>query len=120
LITLYGIKNCDGVKKARRWLDANGILYTFHDFRSHGLEPCLLDSWLQELGWQQLLNRRGTTWRLLPEQVRGGVDAGAARQLMLDNPVLIKRPLLDLGDERRLGFDESMYQQFFSARAGRQ
>ena len=119
MITLYGIKNCDSVKKARRWLESNGIAYSFHDFHSDGLEAQLFDRWLQEIGWQQLLNRRGATWRGLPERVRAEVGAATARQLMLDNPTLIKRPLLDLGAERRPGFDASAYQQYFSAHAAR-
>ena len=93
LITLYGIKNCASVKEARRWLDSNGVDYEFHDFRVQGLDAKQLDGWLQALGWEALLNRRGTTWRRLPEALRVNISAAAARKLMLEHPALIKRPL---------------------------
>ena len=117
LITLYGIKNCDSVKKARRWLDSNDIDYRFHDFRAHGLDPTQLDAWLQELGWEALLNRRGTTWRRLPEVLRADMNAVSARKLMLDHPALIKRPLLHAHRVGTLlGFVEAEYRQYFFPR----
>ncbi len=111
MITLYGIKNCDTVKKARRWLDDNGVAYRFHDYRADGLDRRRLGQWVDELGWETLLNRRGTTWRKLPEAVREGIDAATAVQVMLDNPAVIKRPLLDAGTQRVAGFDAEIYRK---------
>ena len=111
VITLYGIKNCDTMKKARRWLDDNGVAYRFHDYRVDGLDRRQLRRWVDELGWETLLNRRGTTWRALPEPVRETLDAAGAVKLMLDNPAVIKRPLLDTGKRRLVGFDPEIYRQ---------
>lgn len=115
MLTMYGIKNCDTVKKARRWLEANQIEYRFHDYRVDGLERELLDTFIAELGWEALLNTRGTTWRKLDESVRARIDnADAAAGLMLEMPAIIKRPLLCApGKPMLLGFSESSYQQFF-------
>ena len=109
MITLYGIKNCDTMKKARAWLDEAGIGYHFHDYKKDGLDAALLDQWLANPGWDALLNRRGTTWRKLPDDVREQINETSARQLMLDNPSIIKRPLLDLGDQKILGFSADEY-----------
>lgn len=114
MIRLYGIPNCDTVKKARRWLDEQGIDYSFHDFKKQGLAEDLLRAWVAELGWDALLNRRGTTWRKLPEEVRAGIDESAAIQLMLDNPSLVRRPVLDTGSARHLGFSADRYQEIFA------
>lgn len=111
MLTLYGIKNCDTVKKARAWLERNGIAYRFHDFRSDGLDAKLLQRWTDQLGWEALLNRRGTTWRNLPESTRATVDAVRAQKLMLEQPALIKRPVLDDGKVSSVGFREAEYQQ---------
>ncbi|HEY5717861.1 MAG TPA: ArsC family reductase [Motiliproteus sp.] len=113
MITLYGISNCDTIKKARKWLEAAGIDYHFHDYRKDGLSDTLLSAWCDELGWENLLNRRGTTWRQLPETDRDGIDHARAIQLMLAQPALIKRPLLDLGSARKLGFNPADYQTYF-------
>lgn len=94
---LYGIKNCDTVKKARRWLDEQGVEYHFHDFKKDGLSPDKLAEWEQALGWSTLVNQRGTTWRKLPEDVRGNMTAQSAHQVMLDNPSIIKRPVVEWG-----------------------
>ncbi|TNE83677.1 MAG: ArsC family reductase [Gammaproteobacteria bacterium] len=101
---LFGIKNCDTVKKARKWLDDNGITYDFHDFKKDGLDDALLAHWEQTVGWELLLNRRGTTWRKLPEDVRDNISAQSAHQLMLDNPSIIKRPVAEQGDSVSVGF----------------
>ena len=111
--TLYGIKNCDTVKKARAWLDRQGVEYHFHDFRADGLQPALLQRWLDQLGWEALLNRRGTTWRQLPEATRAGIDDKRAQALMLEQPTLIKRPVLDDGSVSQVGFNEADYRQRF-------
>ena len=117
MITLYGIKNCDSVKKARHWLDSNGVEYEFHDFRIQGLDPKQLDGWLRELGWEALLNRRGTTWRRLPEVLKADMSTAAARKLMLEHPALIKRPLLHAQRVGTLlGFVEAEYRQYFFPR----
>jgi arsenate reductase len=101
---LYGIKNCDTVKKARKWLDEQGIDYEFHDFKKDGLQSELLFRWEQAVGWETLLNRRGTTWRKLPEDVRDTIDAQSAHEIMLENPSIIKRPVFENGGDVRVGF----------------
>lgn len=109
-ITLYGIPNCDTVKKARKWLEANGVEYRFHDFRKDGLEQADVKRWLDALGWDTVLNRKGTTWRNLPEATRSGVDAKSVLPLLLAQPTLIKRPVLVSGDAVRCGFSADDYQ----------
>jgi arsenate reductase len=109
-ITVYGIKNCDTVKKARRWLEERDIDYRFHDFRSDGLEEKQLKKWIKALGWETVLNRRGTTWRKLPEKTRDGVTAEKAVALMLEQPVLIKRPIVENGKDILIGFDAEAWQ----------
>ena len=114
MLTMYGIKNCDTIKKARRWLEAHQIEYRFHDYRADGLERAQLDTFIAELGWQALLNTRGTTWRKLDESLRNSIDnADAAAALMLEMPAIIKRPLLCApGQPMLLGFSESSYQTY--------
>lgn len=98
-ITLYGIPNCDTVRKARAWLDERGRRHHFHDFKKVGVPANRLDAWLQALGWEQLLNRKGTSWRQLDEAVRAGVvDRAGARQVMLATPSTIKRPVVEWAD----------------------
>ena len=113
MTTLYGIKNCDTVRKARRWLDDNGIEYTFHDVRSDGLDKKMLQTWEKQLGWEQLLNRRGTTWRRLPDDIREGIDRARAIQVMLDNPAIIRRPVLAVGRQLYQGFNPDTYGEIF-------
>lgn len=113
--TLYGIKNCDTVKKAKSWLEQANLEYRFHDFRVDGLERNQLKHWCDELGWEQLLNKRGTTWRKLPDDLKTEVDEEHAIQLMLDYPAMIKRPLLDTGTQRVLGFKADTYRQIFQS-----
>lgn len=113
MIKLYGIKNCDTVKKARRWLDEQKISYSFHDYQVQGLNREQLLAWIKELGWQTLLNTRGTTWRQLPAEMKLELDEQKALELMLQKTSLIKRPLLDLGEQRIVGFSELEYQQRF-------
>ena len=93
--TLYGIKNCDTMKKARAWLESRGVKYEFHDYKSAGVDRQALERWCKELGWESLLNRAGTTFRKLPEADKQGLDAHKAKTLMLIYPSLIKRPVLD-------------------------
>ena len=94
MLTLYGIKNCDTVKKARHWLEAHGIAYQFHDFRQDGLEQKRLQSWIKALGWEAIVNKRSTTWRNLADKDKAISDAQQAVKLLLANPTLIKRPVL--------------------------
>ncbi|GGY31972.1 hypothetical protein GCM10011297_00930 [Bacterioplanes sanyensis] len=114
MVTLYGIKNCDTMKKARTWLEQHNIEFAFHDYKKDGLPEALVDQWLQELGWEALINRRGTTWRKLPEELRDAMDTASARAVMLDNPSIIKRPLLETGNGKHLGFKAEHYQQLFN------
>lgn len=114
MVTLYGIPNCDTIKKARKWLEANGTEYRFHDFRKDGLDAEQLQSWADELGWEVLLNKRGTTWRQQPDEVKNNIDATSAIALMLEQPAMIKRPVLDLGTQRKVGFKDTEYATFFS------
>jgi Spx/MgsR family transcriptional regulator len=113
VITLYGIRSCDTVRKARRWLDQHGIDYHFHDLREDGLEPARVAAWLAALGNEKLLNRRSTTWKALPAADREAVDDRRAEALILDHPTLVKRPLLDTGSELHAGFSPADYQRIF-------
>lgn len=108
-VTLYGIKNCDTVKKARSWLEENGVNHRFHDFRQDGLDDKQAKAWLQELGAELLINRRGATWRNLTDVDKARVDAA----LLVQYPTLIKRPVLDTGKHRHLGFNPGDYQKIF-------
>jgi len=115
LITLYGISNCDTVKLARRWLDAHGIEYRFHDFRADGIEPAQVRAWLDELGWETLVNRRSTSWKQLDAATRTGMDNQRALAAIMAQPTLVKRPLLDTGHQRHAGFTAADYQRLFRA-----
>lgn len=111
MVVLYGIKTCDSIKKARRWLEQNGIEYRFHDYRSDGLDHMLLQSFADSLGWEALLNKSSTSWRQLSEEQKTGLDTETALALMLATPTLIKRPLLDTGAKLILGFKD--YERHF-------
>ncbi|MGS4678857.1 ArsC family reductase [Enterobacter soli] len=115
MVVMYGIKNCDTIKKARRWLETHGVEYRFHDYRVDGLDAEFLHTAIAELGWEALLNTRGTTWRKLDESLRASInDASSAAKLMLEMPAIIKRPLLCApGQPMLLGFSDSLYQTFF-------
>lgn len=104
MIALYGIPNCDTVKKARTWLDANGIAYTFHDYKKEGADPARLAKWADAVGWEPLLNRAGTTFRKLDEADRSGIDAAKALALMAAHPSLIKRPVVEYRGGLLVGF----------------
>lgn len=111
-ITVYGIANCDTVKKARAWLSERDLAYTFHDFKKQGVPSEQLPAWIARLGWEPLLNRRGTTWRRLsaPEQA-SACDAASAARLMQQQPSVIKRPVVDWGDALTVGFDPEAWNQ---------
>ncbi len=112
-VVVYGIANCDTIKKARAWLNQRGIDYRFHDYRKAGLSAAQLEPMLDQLGWEAMLNRRGTTWRGLPEATRAGIDRDSAAALMLDNPAIIKRPILAHAETLHLGFSEQQYREIF-------
>ena len=111
---LYGIRNCDTVKKARKWLDEHGVDYEFHDFKKDGLSSEKLGQWEQAVGWETLLNKRGTTWRKLPDEVRDTISAQSAHQIMLDNPSIIKRPVVERGDGVSVGFNADDWSAWLS------
>ena len=113
MVILYGIHDCDTVKKARAWLEERAIPYTFHDFRKNGLNPVMLRTWVDEFGWETLINRKGTTWRKLPEETRQNMDEATALAVMEDQPSIIKRPLLDMGSRHVVGFAPDTYRQLF-------
>ena len=112
--TLYGIPNCDTVKKARTWLEGRGLDYVFHDYRKAGIDRASLERWCNEHDWQVVLNRAGTTFRKLPEADRAELDQDKAIDLMLAQPSMIKRPVLDLGDRRIVGFKPEIYAAAFA------
>ena len=114
MVTLYGIKNCDTVRKARRWLADHAIDYRFHDLRADGLSRSQLSAWATDLGWEALLNRRGTTWRQLPATQRDALDCAKTVDLMLNHPALIKRPVLGIDKRHYLGFKDDQYAELFS------
>ena len=115
-ITIYGIKNCDTMKKARAWLDTHGVDYAFHDYKAVGIERERVEQWAKMVGWETLLNRSGMTFRNLPEEDKQGLDATKAMALMLAHPSMIKRPILDLGGGKLLvGFKPEYYRSAIAA-----
>lgn len=114
-VTMYGIKNCDTIKKARTWLDTQGIAYDFHDYKASGIDRSSLEKWVDALGWEVLLNRAGTTFRKLPDADKAGLDAAKAIELMLAQPSMIKRPVLDDGGRLLVGFKPDLYAGHFGA-----
>jgi arsenate reductase len=108
-ITIYGIKNCDTMKKARAWLDSHGVAYNFHDYKSEGIAKDTLKSWSGELGWENLLNRAGTTFRKLPDAEKKDLNERKALSLMLAQPSMIKRPVLDISRKLLIGFKPEIY-----------
>ena len=108
-ITIYGIKNCDTMKKARAWLDGHGVPYGFHDYKTAGIAKDRLKQWSEALGWEALLNRAGTTFRKLPDADKEGLNERKALALMLAQPSMIKRPVLDLGGKLLVGFKPDIY-----------
>ena len=112
-VTIYGIKNCDTMKKARAWLDGRGVAYDFHDYKTAGIERSALEGWAREAGWETLLNRAGTTFRKLPEKDRDGLTEKKAIALMVDQPSMIKRPVLEVGGKLLVGFKPEQYEKAF-------
>jgi arsenate reductase len=108
-ITIYGIKNCDTMKKARAWLDQHGVAYGFHDYKAAGIERASLEGWARKVGWEVLLNRAGTTFRALPEKDKDALTEKKAIALMAAQPSMIKRPVLDVGGKLLVGFKPEQY-----------
>ncbi len=108
-ITMYGIKNCDTIKKARAWLDARGVAYAFHDYKTAGIDAPRLKAWCHEVGWDTLCNRAGTTFKKLPEEEKTDLDEAKALRLMLAQPSMIKRPVLDIDGQLLVGFSADEY-----------
>jgi arsenate reductase (glutaredoxin) len=113
-VTIYGIKNCDTMKKARTWLDKKGVAYEFHDYKTAGIDRARLESWASQIGWETLLNRSGTTFRKLPEKDREGLDERKAVALMQAQPAMIKRPVLDVEGKLIVGFKPDRYDEILS------
>ena len=113
MTTLYGIKNCDTVKKARDWLDKKNIVYQFHDFRVDGIDEIQIKNWIAEIGLETLVNRRSTTWKELDDATKNNFSEKNATAIILENPTLIKRPLLDTGKRKHVGFKDTDYTQIF-------
>jgi Spx/MgsR family transcriptional regulator len=114
--TIYGIKNCDTMKKARAWLDAHKIAYQFHDYKTAGIERGVLDGWARDIGWETLLNRAGTTFRKLPDKDKEALTEKKAVALMMAQPSMIKRPVLDIGGRLLVGFKPELYEKVFGPR----
>ncbi|MFH3479914.1 MULTISPECIES: ArsC family reductase [unclassified Xanthobacter] len=116
-VTLYGIKACDTMKKARIWLDGHGVAYAFHDYKTQGIGRARLSGWVEKAGWTTLLNRSGTTFRKLPEAERADLDAEKAIALMLAQPSMIKRPVLEMGETLLVGFKPEAYAAAFDGKS---
>ena len=114
IVTIYGIKNCETMKKARAWLEEHGVPYAFHDYKLEGIERTRLEGWARDVSWEALINRAGTTFRKLPEVNRADLDKEKAIALMLDQPSMIKRPVLDAGGRLLVGFKPELYADAFA------
>lgn len=115
-VTIYGIKNCDTMKKARAWLDKRGVAYAFHDYKSEGIDRPKVETWAREVGWETLLNRAGTTFRKLPDKDKAALSEKKAVALMLAQPSMIKRPVLEGRGKLLVGFKPEDYAKAFAAR----
>ena len=114
MIKMYGIPNCDTIKKARKWLKDNGIDYDFHDYKKSDIPEKELKLWVKTIGWEILLNRRGTTWRKLDDSVKENIDEASAIQVMIENPSAIKRPVLKIDNQLLVSFSEDTYKEAFN------
>jgi arsenate reductase (glutaredoxin) len=113
-VTLYGLASCDTTRAARKWLDAHGVAHTFHDVRADGLTKGLVEGWVKLLGWEKVLNKASTTWRELPDADKSDLDTNKAVVLLLANPTLVKRPVMDRSGELSLGFKAENYGKLFT------
>ena len=116
MVIVYGIKNCDSVKKACAWLTRNNIEFQFHDFRKDGLTLAKIQQWTKIVDWEKLLNRRGTTWRKLCDSNKANITMAQAQKLMVEKPTLIKRPVIENGKHITVGYSQDSYIEFFDAR----
>ena len=114
MITMYGIPSCDTISKAKKWLTNNNIEFEFHNYKKSGVPEKELKNWVKQLGWEVLLNKRGTTWRKLDDSVKESVDTKSAIQIMLDNPSIIKRPVLNIDNSYTVGFSDDAYKKLFA------
>ena len=112
-LTIYGIKNCDTMKKARAWLDDHGVSYEFHDYKAAGIDKGKVEGWVKKVGWETLLNKAGTTFRKLPDKDKEDLTEKKAIALMLAQPSMIKRPVLDIGGKLLVGFQPEQYAKTF-------
>ena len=109
VVKIFGIKNCDTMKKAFKWLDAQGIDYDFHDYKKDGVDEAVLTQAIEQYDWETVINKRGTTWRKLPDDVKDNMDAARALEIAKENPSIVKRPLLDYSGELVVGFNTDTY-----------
>jgi len=114
-VTIYGIRNCDTMKKARSWLDGQGVAHAFHDYKASGIDKATLEGWAKKVGWEVLLNKAGTTFRALPDADKSDLTERKAIALMLAQPSMIKRPVLDRGGALLVGFKPDQYEKLFAA-----
>ena len=114
MIKIYGIKNCDTMKKAFKWLDTHGIQYEFHNYKKNGIDTRALQIAIDQHGWENVINKRGTTWRQLPDETKETMNAKTAITIATDNPSIVKRPLLIIADTSYLGFKNDLYQKIFA------
>jgi arsenate reductase (glutaredoxin) len=114
MTTIYGIKNCDTMKKARTWLDSHKVAHSFHDYKSSGIDKAILEGWAKKVGWEVLLNRAGTTFRKLPDTAKDGLTEKKAIDLMLAQPSMIKRPVLEARGKLTVGFKPESYEALFA------
>lgn len=113
---MYGIKNCDTIKKARTWLEGHGVDYRFHDYKAEGIDKARLETWVKELGWESVINRAGMTFRKLPDAEKEGLTERKAIALMIAQPSMIKRPLVEAGGKLIAGFKPETYEKAFAAK----
>ncbi|MDN3610685.1 ArsC family reductase [Vibrio ostreicida] len=113
-ITMYGIPNCDTIKKAKKWLDAKGVQYEFHDYRKQGVNETMIETFFQQLGWEQVINKRGTTFRQLSQEQKDTLNEINAIKLLVEQPAMIKRPILVAGQDHHIGFKAEQYSDIFA------
>lgn len=113
-ITMYGIPNCDTIKKAKKWLEAEGVEYHFHDYRKQGIDKAMVETFCQQLGWENVVNKRGTTFRQLSQEQKDNLDQHSAIELLVEQPAMIKRPILVANGTYHLGFKADQYAAIFS------
>lgn len=113
-ITMYGIPNCDTIKKAKKWLEAEGVEYNFHDYRKQGIDKAMVETFCQQLGWENVVNKRGTTFRQLSQEQKDNLDQHSAIELLVEQPAMIKRPILVANGTYHLGFKADQYAAIFS------